>query len=244
MVWDTLIEQARQGKGPLRHARKLRNMVRRFRLPVVRPVVGVFYVAAKVTRTVCLWLVKIIVREPYVRYRCAKVGKRLVLEGASPQIFGTGRIELGDDVHIGASCTWDLAYDVAGQPKLIVGSHVSINYRNMMSIAKSITIGDYTMIAGNVNLFDNISHPISPARRQAHLPITAEDASPIVIGKNCWIGLNSIILKGVTIGDNSIVAAGSVVTKPVPANTIVAGNPAVPVKSLPNDIGDPENARS
>jgi acetyltransferase-like isoleucine patch superfamily enzyme len=190
-------------------------------------------------RTVFHFLVKLLVREPYLRYRCARVGRRLVLEGASPQIFGAGHIELGDDVHIGAPCTWDLAYSVSGQPRLIVGNRVSINYRNMMSIATSITIGDHTMIAGGVSLFDNISHPISPARRLAHEPITAADTAPIVIGKNCWIGLNSIILRGVTIGDNSIVAAGSVVTKSVPPNTIVAGNPAVPVKTFPDDTQPP-----
>lgn len=237
MVTDSLIERARRGEGPLKHARQVRRAMRGIRLPVFRPLVGFGYAVAKVTRVAWRFLIKLIIREPYVRYRCERVGNRLVLEGASPQIFGNGYVELGDDVTIGAPCTWDLAYSVAGRPRLIVGNRVSINYRNLMSIAKSITIGDYTMIAGNVSLFDNNSHPVSPARRLAHESISAEDADPIVIGKNCWIGLNSIILRGVTIGDNSIVAAGSVVTKSVPPNTIVAGNPAVPVKTIPDDIG-------
>jgi acetyltransferase-like isoleucine patch superfamily enzyme len=239
VTWDKVVAAARQGHGPLKHARTLRRGFRNFRLPVFRPLVGVIYTVGSGIRMIGRYLAKVAVREPYVRYRCTKVGKRLVLEGPSPQIFGSGRIELGDDVHIGAPCTWDLAYDLAGQPQLIVGDRVSINYRNLMSIAKSITIGDHTMIAGGVSLFDNISHPVSPALRLAHQPISAEDAAPIVIGKNCWIGLNSIILRGVTIGDNSIVAAGAVVTKSVPPNTIVAGNPAVPVKTFPDDTQPP-----
>ena len=234
-----MVEAAREGRGPLRHARSVRRALRDFRLPLFRPLIGVIYFLSSVFRMVWVYLLKLVIREPYVRYRCARVGKRLVLEGASPQIFGSGVIELGDDVHIGAPCTWDLAYSIAGRPRLIVGNHVSINYRNLMSIAKSITIGDYTMIAGGVSLFDNISHPVSPASRLAHQPISAEDAAPIVIGKNCWIGLNSIILRGVTIGDNSIVAAGAVVTKSVPPNTIVAGNPAVPVKTFLDDTQPP-----
>jgi serine acetyltransferase len=232
MSWEEMVEQARRGEGPLRHAKQARRFMRGIRLPVIRPVVGCVFVVARSCRTVYHFLVKLLIREPYVRYRCTRVGQRLVLEGASPQIFGHGRIELGDDVRIGAPCTWDLSYSVAGRPSLIVGNRVSINYRNTMSIASSITIGDHTMIAGGVSMFDNTSHPISPSRRLAYQPISAGDTAPIVIGKNCWIGLNSIILRGVTIGDNSIVAAGSVVTKSVPPNTIVAGNPAVPVKSI------------
>ena len=56
--------------------------------------------------------------------------------------------------------------------------------------------------------------------------------APIMIGKNCFIGCNSIILKGVTIGDNCTIGAGSVVTKSIPANTIAAGNPAKVIKTI------------
>jgi acetyltransferase-like isoleucine patch superfamily enzyme len=55
---------------------------------------------------------------------------------------------------------------------------------------------------------------------------------PVIISDNVWIGMNAIILKGVTIGENSVVAAGAVVTKSVPANVVVAGNPAVVTKEL------------
>jgi acetyltransferase-like isoleucine patch superfamily enzyme len=205
----------------------------------VRPVIGGITTLMMALRTAWRFIVKFFVREPYFRYRCTTVGSRLNLQGAVPQIFGNGRIEIGDDALIGAPCTWDLAYSVAGQPELIIGNRVSINFRNTMSIAKSVRIGDYTMIAGNVSIFDNVSHPVSPSRRLGHQPISAEDATPVVIGRNCWIGLNSIILRGVTIGDNSIVAAGSVVTKSVPPNTIVAGNPAVPVKTISEEPQPP-----
>ena len=58
------------------------------------------------------------------------------------------------------------------------------------------------------------------------------ETRPVKIADNVWIGMNAIILKGVTIGENSVVAAGAVVTKSVPANTVVAGNPAVVVKTF------------
>jgi len=56
--------------------------------------------------------------------------------------------------------------------------------------------------------------------------------APVKIADNVWIGMNAVILKGVTIGENSVVAAGAVVTKPIPPNTVVAGNPAVVVRQL------------
>jgi acetyltransferase-like isoleucine patch superfamily enzyme len=93
-------------------------------------------------------------------------------------------------------------------------------------------IGDDTLIAGDVSIFDNTNHPVSPTQRLSGERISASDIAPVVIGCNVWIGMRSIVMRGVTIGDNSVVAAGSVVTKSVPPNTLVAGNPAAPIRHL------------
>ena len=103
-----------------------------------------------------------------------------------------------------------------------------------------VIIGAYTAVADNTTICDNNNHPVSPSfRKQMRLTPIGDDMrrwkhsanAPIIIGENCWIGTNVRICKGVTIGDNSIVAACSVVTKDVPANCIVAGNPARIVKT-------------
>ena len=103
-----------------------------------------------------------------------------------------------------------------------------------------VVIGAYTAIADDTTICDNNNHPISPSfRKQMRLTPVGDDMrmwkhsanAPIIIGENCWIGTNVRICKGVTIGDNSVVAACSVVTKDVPANCIVAGNPAKIVKT-------------
>ena len=96
-------------------------------------------------------------------------------------------------------------------------------------------IGDDTLVAGDVAIFDNTNHPVSPARRLAGAPMMPSEIAAVEIGRNVWIGIGCIIMRGVTIGDNSVVAAGSVVTKSVPENTLVAGNPAVPIKKLADD---------
>lgn len=233
---ESLIEAARQGRGPLKHARTVRRQLRGVRLPVIRPLVAVVHAVLVIVRSVVRFLVRFFIREPYFRYRCTRVGERLHLQGAVPQILGNGRIVIGNDVTVGNHNTWDLAYNVAGTPELVIGDRVSVNYRCMMSVASGVRIGEDTMIAGNVRIFDNISHPVSPLRRLNHERINQDETTPVVIGKNCWIGMSSIILRGVTIGDNSIVAAGSVVTKSVPPNTIVAGSPAVVIKTFSDDI--------
>jgi acetyltransferase-like isoleucine patch superfamily enzyme len=177
------------------------------------------------------FVAKLLWREPMFRYRCVRVGQRLNLEGAPPLIIGNGRIEVGDDVTIGSPCTWD----VATTAELIIGDRVSLNYRGILSVARSLQIGDDTLIAGEVTIFDNTNHPVSPARRLSGGTLTANEVGPVVIGRNVWIGLRCIIMRGVTIGDNAVVAAGSVVTKSVPPNTVVAGNPAAPIRQLADD---------
>jgi maltose O-acetyltransferase len=78
---------------------------------------------------------------------------------------------------------------------------------------------------------DTDFHPLSPVNR---ISAKAEDAScaPVFIGRNVFVGANSLILKGVTIGDNSVIGAGSVVTSSIPENVIAAGNPCRVIRAL------------
>lgn len=126
--------------------------------------------------------------------------------------------------------------------KIYFGKCTKIGVNSKILCTNSVYIDDYTAIADNTVICDNNNHPINPDFR-LYMRTTGEyddsrrwkhsDNAPIFIGKNCWIGTNVRIQKGVTIGDNSIIAACSVVTKNVPANCIAGGNPA---KILKTDI--------
>ena len=96
-----------------------------------------------------------------------------------------------------------------------------INYDSKIHCYNEISIGDDAAISENEIIMDSDVHRICGTANTA----------PIVIGNHVWIGMGAIILKGVHIGDNAVIAAGSVVTHDVPSNTVVAGNPAKVIKS-------------
>lgn len=110
---------------------------------------------------------------------------------------------------------------------LTVGARTFINYNFTALDVAPITIGDDVQIGPNVQLLTP-THPVEPQPRRDKL----EAAKPIVIGDNVWIGGGAIVLPGITVGANSVIGAGAVVTRDVPSNVVVVGNPARVVKNL------------
>ena len=100
------------------------------------------------------------------------------------------------------------------------GKNVYANFGLTLVDDTEITVGDYTMFGPNV-VVAAAGHPILPALRRQGLQYNA----PVRIGCNCWIGAGALIMPGVTIGDNTVVGAGSVVTGDLPANVVAVGNP-------------------
>lgn len=109
-----------------------------------------------------------------------------------------------------------------------VGDNVFINACCHFQDHGGVFIGDGCQIGHNV-VFATLNHDVRPEHRASTRP------APIVLGKNVWVGSNSTILQGVTIGDNSIVAAGAVVNRDVPADVIVGGVPAKIIKTIKTD---------
>ncbi len=108
---------------------------------------------------------------------------------------------------------------------ITIGRNVFVNACCHFQDHGGVTLGDDCLVGHNV-VFATLNHGIAPEERKSMLP------APIVVGRKVWIGSNSTILQGVTVGDNAIIAAGSVVTKDVPANTIVGGVPAKPIRQI------------
>lgn len=128
---------------------------------------------------------------------------------------------------------------VSNDGSVYFGKYSQLGPNSKIGALRRVYVGSFTAISTNVTIMDNNNHPVNPVDRYK-MQLTPHGssyrqwfysvASSIYIGNNVWIGESARICKGVTIGDNSIVAANSVVTKNVPPNCIVAGNPAKIVK--------------
>lgn len=149
----------------------------------------------------------------------------------------TGKISVGSESIIGS---FDKTYRMgwfhptrlsilAPDASIVIGKSTYLNCVNICA-SNSITIGSYCHFASGVQIVDYNGHLIYKYNRKDR-----DEGSPITIGNNVWIGLNAIVLKGTEIGDNSVVAAGSVVKGSFPPFSLIGGNPAKLIKILDKD---------
>ncbi len=179
------------------------------------------------------------------RLKGVNCGNGMIIMG-KVSIIGPGKISIGDNFcmtsgyHINPICANLQGSFFTDSPnaKITIGNNVGMSSTHMW-IHDSLTIGDNVKIGGNVLLIDTDCHELNYQVRNGSLP-TGEGwgettkSAPIVIEDDVWIGAQSIVLKGVTIGARSIIGAGSVVTKDIPADCIAAGNPCRVIRYLDN----------
>ena len=162
-----------------------------------------------------------------------------------------GGVKIGDDfTFLSGDSINPISRNIRGsiyvpfkQSKIIIGDRVGMSSVCLHAM-RQITIGNNVKIGADVLIIDNDSHPIDFALRRddneydkgSEQYLDSVQALPVTIDDDAWIGARSIILKGVHIGARSIIAAGSVVTKNIPPDTIAGGNPAKVLRQL----SDPE----
>ena len=175
-----------------------------------------------------------------------RVSQYVTLNGIRYNFSTTCRVLLSDgsqktDIKLGEYVTLYGTIQSQHSGKVIMGSYTRLGMNSIIRCVESVSIGDYTAIADRVVISDNGNHPISPKfrRKMKEDPLDGDMRlwkhsvhSPIVIGENVWIGEGARIHHGVHIGDNSIIAAGAIVTKDIPANSIAAGIPAKVIKYI------------
>lgn len=115
-----------------------------------------------------------------------------------------------------------------GEARIRIGRRSVLSNNVTVISCVAVDIGEECLIGDGVLIVDSDFHHTDPLKRRE----TPENDAPVSIGDNVWLGSRVTVLKGVSIGRNSVVAAGSVVTRDVPENTIVAGNPAKVIRQL------------
>lgn len=152
-------------------------------------------------------------------------------------LFKTAKVVIGDNLYISSGCGINalcankrgMIYATEGA-SIVIGNNVGMSSPVLWAHSQ-ITIGNFVKIGGNCILIDTDAHNMDYIIRRGQYTDWGI-AKPIVIEDDVFIGTNCIILKGVTIGARSIIAAGSVVTKNIPADCVAAGNPAKVIKKL------------
>lgn len=152
-----------------------------------------------------------------------RVKKKLIIKGA-------GKVRIGNNVFCDGTSHAITPWTYSEKAVINIGDNIFLN-GTRFGCKEKIEIGDNCIIA-DCRILDTDFHSIIPHRRNDP---SAVRSGPIKIGKDVWIGLNSVVLRGVTIHDSSTVAACSVVYKDVPEYTVYGGNPAVFIKNVPKE---------
>lgn len=155
--------------------------------------------------------------------QCTRVG-RLPRVYGRPRITNLGEILIGDKFLFFSSTVRSEMVTYPGG-RLEIGSNVFVNYGASLSAHLLVRIGDGCQIGSYACMMDNDYHRVEDRRQPG-------ESRPIVLGRNVWLGVRVIVLKGVTIGDNAVVGAGSVVTRDIPANSLAAGMPARVIRTF------------
>jgi acetyltransferase-like isoleucine patch superfamily enzyme len=198
---------------------------------ITRPILSTLYHIHFFLHEVGIWFIRFIYFEPLFRSQCESVGKGLWMEKL-PYIVNRGIIIIGENVRLSGKSSFAFSQKVYRDPQIIIGNNTFVGHETSFAAAKRISIGSYCYIAGGVYIADNDGHPDDFMKRRMNLPPEKEDVKEVIIGDDVWIGRQAVILKGVKIGDRSIVGARSLVTKDVPSDSAVGGNPAKIIKSL------------
>lgn len=167
-------------------------------------------------------------------------GKNLFLYSGMPQVLQPLTIKVGEGCRVSGISTFSGRWCSSERPELIIGHNVDIGWQTTIAVATQVILEDNVRMAGRAFLAGYPGHPLDPDARAAGAPDTDDQIGKIHLKKNVWLGTGVSVLPGVTIGENTIIGAGSVVTKDLPANVIAAGNPARVVRNLlPEDRPHP-----
>jgi len=176
----------------------------------------------KSTKEISVKLILSVIRGRILKLKASKVGFLPRIEGKCT-IKNYGQLLIGNNFSI-KSKPLPVFITVFENAKLVIGDNVFLNYGVDIGCTHHIEIGNNVMIGDLTNIIDNSFHPVDPLNINVGKKITISD--------NVWIGNHCIVLPGVKIGINSVIAAGSVVSHDVPENVLVAGVPAKVIREL------------
>jgi acetyltransferase-like isoleucine patch superfamily enzyme len=230
-LWRTVVTTIKRADTPLTAALKAgARQVLDLELPAPRWLFGPLAELHATRRMVGMHLVDTLYHQPMFRARCDAVGRAVKVQGGSPYIGGDLRLVIGDGCRIHAQTSL-VAGHVHDAPTLTLGRFTNLGPGVTISVGRSVTLGAHVRVAMGCFIADNPGHPLDPISRRTDA-VAADDVRPVVIEDDVWLGAGAVVLPGVTIGARSIVGTRAVVTRSVPPDSLVVGNPARVVRRL------------
>jgi acetyltransferase-like isoleucine patch superfamily enzyme len=211
---------------PAALAYRLLTTVRQIEVPVVRSVHSPLYHAWVIGAQGLSGATRVLWWTPLFKSRLASPAPRLYVYGGLPLVMGPLRIRLGQDCRISGQTTLSGRASGAVTPELIVGDNVDIGWQTTVAVGLRVVLGDNVRIAGRAFLAGYPGHPLEAAARAAGAPETEDQVGDIVLERDVWLATGVIVTAGVRIGEGTVVAAGSVVTRDLPPGVLAGGVPA------------------
>ena len=203
-------------------------------LPVIRPLHGSLYHVHRFTTELLANLTRIFYWTPLFKTRLTNNPKNLNLYSGMPLLLGPLKISMGDNCRLSGHSTISGRGASKQTPQLLIGNNVGISWQNEIFAGSKVEIGDNVRLAVKVRLVGYPGHPVDPEARAKGLPDDDDQIGDIVIGNNVWLAAGVTVMGNVTIGDGTIVATNSVVTKDLPSHVLAGGIPAKVIKKLPS----------
>jgi len=233
---DQFILDVKRKKTPL-HASiyTFGQRVMRAEIPAPRAVFKPMRRAYETQLAVSDFTRRVFLHQPMFRAACESCGPDLLLYGGFPYLYGDLRLRIGAGCKINGRTSL-VAGKVFDAPTLELGDYTSVGFGVVISVSKRVTLGRHVRLADGVFITDNPGHPLDAAKRRNHEPVEPESVKPVVLEDDVWLGTRAIVLPGVRIGAGTVVGAGSVVSRDLPALVLAVGSPARPVRSLTQPV--------
>lgn len=206
--------------------------LRLFELPTPKIIASPLYFSYCALRQMITTINRVIWWTPIFKGRLQQVGRRLYLYGGLPYVSGPVTIRFGNDCRVSGNTTFSGRTCATKPPELNVGNNVDIGWMTTIAVGQTVSIGNNVRIAGRALLAGYPGHPLDAQARAAGMPETDTQTGDIILQDDVWLATGVMVMAGVYIGKNTIVAAGSVVTHDLPENVLAAGVPARVIRTL------------
>jgi acetyltransferase-like isoleucine patch superfamily enzyme len=231
----SFVLKLRRGDTPFyRRLKRIVHNIRSSTLPVPRffnPVLRAGFYTYRNLELAIRWGLAYFIFEPLFRGRCESVGKRFRCT-RMPWVVGHGKIYIGDDVNFFGKVDI-FSGSQLDEPRLVLKDRVDIGHNVVFMVNREIVLEEDVNVASGVRFMDSDAHPRDTMARIADLPATPDEIKAVHIKRYAWIGHNSFIMKGVTVGEGAIIGVNSVVLNNIPDYSVAIGNPArVIVKNI------------